>query len=244
MKKILLFLFVLLLFDLNAQTKMKPITELINTNDSAWPLIQEWVSTAKNKIEILPVDSIKSKEALYNTQVTTRSPMGAIVYHTGGIFVDNGWIRILGAGNEERFNRSLPDWNKGKTFMEFGEAPLSLMVADDALGGLFILNGGAFADDLGKLYYLAPDNLEIQPLGISYTEFLQFCFNGDLVDFYADLRWDNWQQEVSKINGDEVFSFYPYLFTKEGKDINKNHRAVIQMNEHYKFISELNKDTQ
>lgn len=36
--------------------------------------------------------------ALLATQVTTRSPMGAVVYHTGGILVDHGWIRILGAG--------------------------------------------------------------------------------------------------------------------------------------------------
>jgi len=40
------------------------------------------------------------KSALVAVQVTTRSPMGAIIYETGGILVDHGWIRILGSGCE------------------------------------------------------------------------------------------------------------------------------------------------
>ena len=43
----------------------------------------------------------KAEFALYKTQVTTRSPMGAIIYETMNILIDNGWIRILGSGNEK-----------------------------------------------------------------------------------------------------------------------------------------------
>lgn len=67
----------------------------------------------KNEIEILPKDSIQADSALFRTQVTTRSPMGAIIYETGGILVDNGWIRILGSGSE-KLKRNFPEWNKGK----------------------------------------------------------------------------------------------------------------------------------
>ena len=212
--------------------KMRPIEELINTTDPGWPIVEEWIKDAKNKVEILPADSVKAQDALFKTQVTTRSPMGAIVYMTGGLLIDNGWIRVLGSGSE-KLNRSLPDWNKGKAFEAFGEAPPFLLVADDAIGGFFMLNGGGLGDDPGKVYYFSPDNLEYEALGISYTEFLNFCFNGNIDDFYEGFRWTGWKAEVSKINGNEVFSFYPYLWSKEGKDINKNSRKTVPVEEQY-----------
>ncbi|MBV4357581.1 DUF2625 domain-containing protein [Pinibacter aurantiacus] len=215
-----------------AQKKMCSIDELINKTDPGWPLVKEWIKSGKNKIEILSADTAKAKDALYKTQVTTRSPMGAIVYETGGLLIDNGWIRILGSGNE-KLNRTLPDWNKGKSFKEFGEAPTFLLIADDAIGGFYMLNGGGLGKDLGKVYYFSPDNLEYEPLDITYTDFLRFCFEGDLEKFYEGMRWANWKEEVSKLDGNKVFSFYPYLWTKEGKDVNKNHRSAIPVEEQF-----------
>ena len=79
--------------------------------------------------------------------------------------------------------RSLPGWNKGKSFKKYGDRPGFLLVADDAMGGFFALNGGQLGKDAGKVYYLSPDNLEWEPLELTYTEFLQFCFHGDLAKF-------------------------------------------------------------
>lgn len=211
---------------------MHPVEELINTADPGWPYVEQWIKEAKNKVEILSADSAEARNALFKTQVTTRSPMGAIVYMTGGLLIDDGWIRVLGSGNE-KLNRSLPDWNKGKTFEDFGEQPPFLLIADDAIGGFFLLNGGGLGNDPGKIYYFSPDNLEYEPLDISYTEFLNFCFNGDLDEFYEGYRWTDWKTEVSKINGNEVFSFYPFLWTTEGKDINKNSRKAVPVEELY-----------
>ena len=217
-----------------SQNKMRPVEQLINKTDSGWPFVDKMIQSAKNKVEVLPAEPSKAEDALFRTQVTTRSPMGAIVYSTGGILVDDGWIRILGSGNE-KLSRTLPDWNKGKSFKEFGEAPSFLLVADDAIGGFFILNGGGLGEDLGKIYYFSPDNLEYEPLGISYTEFLEFCFNNDLDQFYKGNRWQNWRKEVSELSGDQAFAFYPFLWTEEGKDINKNSRKAISVEEQYHF---------
>ncbi|OQP57294.1 hypothetical protein A3860_09880 [Niastella vici] len=219
---------------------MRSVDELINKSDPGWSLVKDWIDSAKNKVEILPVDTVKAKEALYQTQVTTRSPMGAVIYMTGGLLVDGGWIRILGSGCS-KLNRTLPGWNKGKSFKEFGEAPSFLLIADDAIGGFFLLNGGGFGKDVGKIYYLSPDNLEYEPLDITYSEFLQFCFNNDLEKFYDGLRWTNWRSEVSKLQGDQVFNFYPFLWTKEGKDINKNHRKAVPVEEQYSLNLDLRK---
>src|SRR4051812_15885417 len=179
---------ILLTLTTTAQNKMRPVEELINQTDPGWILVKDWIKSAKNKVEILMVDTVKAKDALYKTQVTTRSPMGAVIYMTGGLLIDDGWIRILGSGNT-KLNRTLPDWNKGKSFKEFGEAMSFLLIADDAIGGFYMLNGGGLGNDLGKIYYFSPDNLEYEALDITYTQFLEFCFNNDLDKFYKGYRW-------------------------------------------------------
>lgn len=215
-----------------AQSNMRSVEQLINTEEPGWPLVQEWINKATNKVEVLPASPAAAKEALYHTQVTTRSPMGAIVYATGGLLVDGGWIRILGSGHA-RLNRSLPGWNKGKTFKEYGEAPPFLLVADDAAGGFFAINGGGLGGDPGKVYYLSPDNLEWESLDLTYTEFLLFCFNNNLDEFYEGLRWKAWKEEVAALDGNKVYNFFPFLYTTQGKDINKVSRKPVPVEEQY-----------
>ncbi|MDP5201694.1 DUF2625 domain-containing protein [Flavobacterium sp. DG2-3] len=240
MKFLSLTAFIFLTITSYSQTKMRPVDELIDQKDSGWKLVKEWTDSAKNKIEILPADPQKAKDALYNTQVTTSSPMGAIVYKTGGILIDNGWIRILGSGST-KLTRSLPEWNKGKSFKEYGEAPSFFLIADDALGGFYILNGGALGEDLGKVYYFAPDNLEYEKLDITYSEFLEFCFNNDLDKYYSGSRWENWKKDLAALQGDQVFNFYPFLWTEEGSDINKVQRKMIPVEEQYSLNLDLRK---
>lgn len=239
-RKLLLISLILITFVTTGQNKMKKAEELIDKKDPGWVIVEGWIKTAKNKVEILPVDELKAKEALFHTQVTTRSPMGAIVFMTGGLLIDDGWIRILGSGNS-RFNRTLPDWNKGKSFNEFGETPSFLLIADDAIGGFYLLNGGGLGTDVGKIYYFSPDNLEYEQLDITYSEFLEFCFNNNLDKFYEGNRWNGWREEVSKLKGDEVFNFYPFLWTAEGSDINKSSRKIIPVQEQYGLNLDLRK---
>jgi len=229
-----------------AQNKMLSVEELINKSDPAWPLVQKWIDSAKNKVEVLPVDSAKAKEALYNSQLNTYSTLGSVVYNTGGILVDNGWIRILGSGSE-KLNRSVPEWNKGKTLQEYGENPPYLLIADDAIGGFFAINFGGLGKDLKNVYYLEPNSLTWQPLGAGYGEFMIFCFDSDLSKFYKGLRWDTWDKFISKLDGNKVYNFYPYLFTAEGKDINKVTKKLVPVEEQFNFnikkMKELNQQS-
>ena len=132
---------------------MRTLSSLINKNDPGWPLVEQWINEGKNKVEILPKSNQKADSALYFTQVTTRSSLGAIVYETGGLLIDNGWLRILGSG-DKKLDRSIMDWNKGKSFAKIGEPPSFLLIADDVIGGFFAINSGAFGEkDLGKVFY-------------------------------------------------------------------------------------------
>lgn len=157
---------------------MQPLDKLINHEDPGWPIVLDWVKSAKNKVEILS------------------------------------------------------GWNKSKD---------CLLIDDNAAGGFFILNGGGLGSDLGKVYYFSPDNLNYEPLDRSYSEFLDSCFNGDLNKFYDGLRWKDWETEVSKLNGDQVFNFFPFLWTDEGQDINKCTRKAVPVEEQYSLNMDLRK---
>jgi len=241
MKKILsILILVLAIHTAFAQYKMRSVDELINRKDPGWPVVKQWIDSAKNKVEILPVDTSKAKDALYKTQVTTRSVMGAIVYSTGGILIDGGWIRILGSGSA-KMQRTLPDWNKGKAFNEFGEPPAFFLVADDAAGGYFAINYASFGKDLENMYYLSPDDLEWEPLDMNYEDFIWFCFSGDIKKFYKGIKWNSWQKDIQALKADEVFHILPPLWSKEGKDLEKSFRKPVPAEEQFFFNLALRK---
>jgi len=209
----------------------RSLHELFAAGEPAWPAVEGWISSARNHVEALPVNVAERDQVLRAMQVTLQSPMGAILYNTGGVLVDHGWIRILGSGSP-RFPRSLPEWNRGRSIGDNGDRHGFCLVADDVIGGFFALNGGAFDGPKTEVFYFAPDSLRWENLaGIGYTEFLNWSFNSDLDRFYGTLRWPGWQSEIATLSGDEALSIYPPLFTKEGKSISTCSRKRCSISE-------------
>jgi hypothetical protein len=210
------------------QMPKRSLAELINKQEPGWELVSDWIKQAKNKVQVLPKTAVRADSALLAAQVTTRSPMGAVIYETGGILVDNGWLRILGSGSPG-LDRDLMSWNTDKQ-QGF------LLVADDVLGGFYAINAGAFGpESMGKIFYFAPESLHWQATDKTYSDFLIFCFSGNLSNFYHGLRWKGWEQEVSALTGNQGIMCYPFLFTKEGKNLAKNKRGVVPMAELWTF---------
>ena len=219
---------------------MKKLEELINIEESGWDLIKEWSSNARNHYEILPKDHKRAEVELVNSQVTTRSPMGAVTYETGGILIDYGWIRLLGSGSPQ-LDRGLMEWNKGKSFESYGEQPSFLLVADDVIGGYFAINAGALGNEMGKIYYLAPDTLEWESLGCGYSDFLNWLFNGNIQKFYELFKWKTWKEDAKAINGNQTIFTVPFLWTKEGKDIEKASKKPVPTEENYQLTIDMQK---
>lgn len=168
---------------------MRALDELIDTNEPGWALIEEWLKEAKNGYEILPRDESRAQSELLGLQVTTRSPMGALVFGCGGIVIDGGWLRLLGSGCEQ-MKRGIYSFNLGKSFSEAGQMPSYLLVADDVLGGFFAVNGGAFGGKAGNVFYYAPDGGKWEDTQLGYSQFLYWALSGDISKFYELYRWD------------------------------------------------------
>ena len=209
----------------------RPLDELLATDDPAWSLVQEWVAAANKPVEVLP-PAANAADELLAAQVTLRSPMGAIVYHTGGLLIDGGWVRFLGSGHP-RLPRTLMGWNRTRTFQQPGEQMPFLLVADDAIGGFFAINGGGLGPDVKNIHYFAPDTLRWESLQRGYSDFLRFCLGGDLDGYYGEHRWPNWREEIATLGGDQVIALYPPLWTKEGKNPAKSSRRPMPVAEAY-----------
>jgi hypothetical protein len=199
---------------------MKTVEELLSA-DSAFPLIRSWMAEAKHQCVVLePADD--RCDALLHTQVSTSSPMGALVYETGGVLVDHGWLRVLGSGHR-LLARSLPCWNEGG-------ADGFYLIADDAAGGFFALNGGAFSEAVGWVHYWPPDSLEWEATDFSYSAFLQWCLSGALDSFYGHLRCSTWRADVAVAAADQCMTFYPPLWSVEGS-AEDSYRGLITVHE-------------
>lgn len=200
---------------------MKNLKELTEAGDPAIALVREWAEAAENHCEILPPSTAR-EAVLLEVQVTTHSTMGAIAFETGGVLVEHGWLRFLGSGHP-RLKRTLPDWNRERSSGFY-------LIADDAAGGFFAMNGGAFGDDTGNIYYWPPDRLDWEGLRVGYTDFFHWSLTKKLGEFYADLRWPTWNDDLAGLSGDRCFGFYPFLWTNEGS-VEKSDRRDVPVHE-------------
>ncbi len=190
---------------------LRSYAELLS-NDPAWPEIDEAIR-ASPRVTVLPCDPAAARACLEGLQVTTRSPLGALAHETGGLLIDHGWLRLLGAGHP-RFTRTLGGWNA-----ELG-IPLSSMVVvgDDAIGGIFAINGGALGPALGKVHYYAPERLAWENMGVGHGQFVHWAIGGDVAKFYECARWEGWEQEAEQLEPDRMIHLWPPPWTAEGKD--------------------------
>lgn len=215
---------------------MKTLDDLVNNNDSALPIIQNMVSNSGKDIIILEPNINYVDQLLLELQVSTKSFIGAIVYHTGGILVDKGWIRVLGSGNQ-LLHRNLSYWNQLDSTGKFTKLPGAMLVADDILGGFYAVNGGFFEGENGIVYYLAPDTLEWECLNMNYSNFISWIVSGNTDNFYKTYRWNNWEEDIKYVKGDECYLFYPFLWSGNSP-IELRKRNVVSIQEIWDVMME------
>lgn len=188
---------------------MRTLNELLAADSDAWRDVARQASEAG--AEVAAPTSGDGEATLLAAQITTRSPMGAIAFHSGGFLVDHGWLRVLGASSR-RIGGGLVAWNES-----LGGAPLdpsfrdALIVAYDALGGFFAVNGGRWDAAPGATHYLPPDTWAWENLELSYSAWLSWTLSDALRLFYEGMRWPGWEAEVEALGPDEAMAVYPFI---------------------------------
>jgi hypothetical protein len=209
----------------------RPLDELLNRDEHAWPLVLGWLEAARNLAEVLPTDRARGEATLVALQVTTRSPLGAVALECAGISFDRGWVRLLGAGSERL--RGLAGWNGLDGTLPEPRLEGAVVVAHDAVGGFFAWNVGEVLGKGRNVFYGAPDTLEWLDTGRGYAEFVQWLAQGDLATFYTDVRWPGWEGDVAALPADKGVLVAPPLFTKEGQQarFDRARRRAVPMHE-------------
>ena len=211
-----------------SENSMRTLEALINTQEPGIDLVREWLGEATNPVEVLECEAAAGDETLLALQVTTRSPMGALAHGTGGLLVDHGWVRVLGAGCQ-RLPRSITSWN-GLGSDAPPRLDRAIAIGDDVVGGFYALNGGGLPGEPGHVAYLAPDSLEWENQELGYSEWLYWLFTGDLALFYENARWPNWEAEVAQLRGDQGFTLYPFLWA-DGPPVGERARGAVPIEE-------------
>jgi Protein of unknown function DUF2625 len=201
---------------------VRPIDDLIAADDSAWPDIQAAAHSSPYPVELLPVEAGRGRECLAKVQVTTRSWLGAVVFYTGGMLIDHGWLRVFGSGDVERTLVDIVTANERVTG--------GLLVSVDVLGGLF--SWASTADSTAPtIQYFAPESLEWEDLECGYQQWLSSMLSGSVSEFYSTLRWSGWEEEVSGCPLDRGIHTLPPPFTVKGKDLDRASRRPVPMTE-------------
>lgn len=187
---------------------MRDVDQLINLTEPAWTDLEAEVRACPGT-EVLPIDPDSGRRCLYALQVTTRSRLGAVALHCGGLVFDHGWLRVYGGGCPERGMPSLAEIN-GLAGTDQDAAP-NFAVGHDVLGGRFELRYPS------GLWYFAPDTLDWEELEIGYGDWLSWLASGATAQFYESMRWPGWEAETAALRLDQGLAVYPFLSTKEAQ---------------------------
>lgn len=208
------------------------LAALIDEQDPGIVLLHDLIAQpGANECVILPRDDDVARRTLLDLGVTTRSLLGAMAFETGGMSISVGLLRLFGAGR----SRSLSEVNLTVGITGGSD---KLLVADDALGGMFALNGGAFGKEhLGEVFYLPYDTTCWSSLDVGYSEFVSWCLTGDLTMLYpAD---DEAVLAVHRIEPsfERTLSSFPFPWAWSGEGTHS--LKAVDANEHVRLRIEL-----
>ncbi|MFI2205338.1 DUF2625 domain-containing protein [Streptomyces sp. NPDC020192] len=217
---------------------MRDIDELTRVDDPAWPELRQAFAGSAVPVRVLPADADAGRRCLTQLQVTARSTLGALALHCGGLVLDDGWVRVYGAGSAADRMPGLGRVNGFPADPDPDWYPVhGLVVGHDVLGGVFCLNGHDPARAgrpgvPGQMTYFAPDTLEWEALDMGHSAWVSWLLSGRLETFYDGLRWPGWREEAAALDLAQGITVFPFLWTEEAHaDLAGTSRRAVAMRE-------------
>jgi hypothetical protein len=208
--------------------RRRSLEQLVVEDDALRGFIEPQMAASDVDVDVVAPDPARSATSLQRLQVTTHSTLGALVFLTGGLRVDHGWLRIIG-GPTETF--PFDPWSLASEFGLAGDdpdRPDMLVVGVDVLGGVFGLDGGVLGS-AGQVFYFAPDSLSWERLGFGHPEFVAAMISSRVRTFYDSLRWVSWQADVGALEPSQGIAAYPPAWTVEGKSLDRVSRRAVPL---------------
>ncbi|WP_243763796.1 DUF2625 family protein [Bacillus sp. XF8] len=193
-------------------------------NNTLWEEISNMFSNCSREIRVNRSEAINGEYTLDKLQITPKSALGSVLLHTSGIIVEN-WIRVLGSDSKK--NRGILSYNRVNEVGVATKIDKMLIVADDVVGGIFALNTGRLSNGVGDIWYFAPDTLEWESLEMKYSEFIAWVVNGNIDEFYSNMRWNAWEKDVKDVEFDDAILIYPFLWANEIQLENAEKKVVL-----------------
>lgn len=187
------------------------------------PVIRGWAQTTARAIEFLPVAPGHGEIALEALQISARSPLGAVALETGGILIDHGWLRVLGAGSP-KLARTIAGWNGLPCDAGDAYLPGAMFVADDVLGGMYAVDVGALGGPRGNVCYFAPGAMRWRDTGHGYGDWLRRAITE--TDELMIERWDSWEADVRSLPGTHAYQLDPPPWDKGPPYAERDRRPV------------------
>ena len=75
---------------------MQTLEQLTDASKSAWGTISQWIEHARNHCDVIKKDQSSAERELFTMQMPTSSPMGAVIYETGGNFNPSWLVAYIG----------------------------------------------------------------------------------------------------------------------------------------------------
>lgn len=206
----------------------KTLQELMRTSDPAWPALEPRLTSAANHVVVLPADPMDGQRTIQALQSAADTTLGAIALNCGGLLVDAGWLRVLGAGNQ-RLPGSLLDWNGLNEGTAVRTVQGALVVGHDVVGGVFAVNGGGLPGAAGQVAYYSPDTHRWEELNMGYSAWLAWVLEGDLAGFYNHLRWADWEDDLDLLRGDQGVHLWPQPWMVKPFDPDDAVRTIVSV---------------
>ncbi|MCE0444636.1 DUF2625 domain-containing protein [Streptomyces tricolor] len=216
---------------------MREFDELADVADPGLAGAATGVRRGAVPVRVLPADADEGRRCLLQLQVTTRSVLGALTLHCGGLVLDDGWLRVYGAGRAAEGFEPRPGQRVSGEFDPHWHPAAGLVVGHDVLGGVFCLNGRDPAGSgrpgaPGQLTYFAPDTLEWEALDMGHSAWVGWLLSGGTERFYAGLRRPDWRAEVAALDLSQGLSVFPFLWSEEAqRDLAATSRRAVPLRE-------------
>jgi hypothetical protein len=167
----------------------------------------------------------RAAKALALLDTTPDTVIGGFVSACGGLIIDGGWLRVLGAGGPE-IEHGIVEWNVPSA--GFQPPHGAIIVAHDVLGGFFAINAGGLPGGIGSTHYLAPDTLRWSDLGLAHVSWVHWMIGGHLEGFYEQFRWPGWEAHLGMVAADDGISVWPPLFSAGPEIVDRSRRVIPQ----------------